>query len=53
MHKQSKNKIKGATMIEYILVVGLISIAAIIIMGTLGGSINTLFTTVNTAVTGA
>ena len=53
MLKSSKNKIKGATMIEYILVVGLISIAAITIMTTLGGSIKTLFTTINTDVTGA
>jgi pilus assembly protein Flp/PilA len=53
MSKNQKNNIKGATMIEYILIVGLISIAAVIIMGTLGGSIGTLFTTVNTSVSGA
>jgi pilus assembly protein Flp/PilA len=41
------NKSKGATMIEYVLIVGLIAIAAVAIMTTVGGSITTLFTTVN------
>ena len=48
MSKYAKKKIKGATMIEYILIVALLSIAAATIITTVGGTIKTLFTTVNT-----
>lgn len=44
-------KSKGATMIEYVLIVGLIAIAAVAIMTTVGGSISTMFTTVNEKLT--
>ncbi len=53
MSNYSKKKIKGATMIEYVLIVGLISIAAVTIITTLGGTIKTAFTSVNTSVTSA
>ena len=49
MSNYQKNKIKGATMIEYVLIVGLISIAAVALMTTVGGSVKTLFTNINTA----
>lgn len=52
MSKYSK-KYKGAALIEYVLVVALIALAAITIMTTLGGTIKTLFTTINTDITGA
>ena len=51
MNQYSKNKIKGATMVEYVLIVGLISIAAAVILKTIGVSITTLFTKVNTSLT--
>lgn len=43
---------KGQTMVEYALILVLISIAAIVIMGTLGDTIVTVFTDVVTALTG-
>jgi Flp pilus assembly pilin Flp len=48
MSKYPKKKIKGATMIEYIIITALLSIAAAAIITTIGGTIKTLFTTVNT-----
>ncbi len=50
MSNYTKKKIKGATMIEYVLVSGLIAGAALVIMTTLGGTIKTAFTTINTDV---
>lgn len=50
MNTYNKKKIKGATMIEYVLIVGLISIAAVTIITTLGGTIKTVFTAINTSV---
>jgi pilus assembly protein Flp/PilA len=41
---------EGATLVEYSLVVALIAGVAIVIIGKLGQSINTLFTTVKTNV---
>ena len=49
MSKYAKNKIKGATMIEYVIIVGLISIVAVTLMTTTGTTIKTLFTRINTA----
>jgi pilus assembly protein Flp/PilA len=43
----------GQTMAEYGLILALISIAAIIVMGTLGGQIGTVFTNVTSALSGA
>jgi pilus assembly protein Flp/PilA len=43
----------GATLVEYSLVVALIAGVAIVIIGKLGASINTLFTTVKTNVDSA
>jgi len=38
----------GATAIEYGLIAALISVAIVTILGTVGDSLNTVFTTVNT-----
>ncbi len=46
-------KEEGQGLVECALIVVLISIAAIVIMGTLGTSINDIFTDVNNALTGA
>ncbi|MDQ3780415.1 MAG: Flp family type IVb pilin [Chloroflexota bacterium] len=46
-------KEEGQGLVEYALIVVLISIAAIVIMGTLGTSIDTIFGDVNDALTGA
>jgi Flp pilus assembly pilin Flp len=43
----------GATLVEYSLVVALIAGVAIVIIGKLGGSINSLFTTVKNSVDSA
>ena len=42
---------EGATMVEYALLVSLISIAAIAMLQAIGPQILTMFTTVNTALT--
>jgi len=44
---------RGATMIEYALIVALISIVAVVVLGTMGDSINSLFTSANTELSGA
>lgn len=44
---------EGASAVEYGLIVGLIAVAVVVILGTMGGGLNTLFTTVNTEVTNA
>ncbi len=41
---------EGATMIEYGLMVALIAVVCITVIGTLGGSINGMFSAVNTKV---
>ncbi len=46
----SRRKIKGATMIEYVLLAGLISIAAAALLTPLGTKISKLFTTITTAI---
>ena len=38
---------KGAAMVEYGLLVALIAVAAVTIIGTLGGQVNTAFTTIS------
>ena len=43
---------KGQTMVEYALILFLISIVAIVIMGTLGVTIQGIFTAVNAALGG-
>jgi pilus assembly protein Flp/PilA len=40
---------KGATAVEYGLLVGLIAVAIIVTVGLLGGQLNTLFTTITDA----
>ena len=44
---------KGATAVEYGLMVGLIAVAIITTVGLLGDELNTLFTKVKTELTGA
>ncbi len=43
----------GATAIEYGLIAALVSVAAIVALGNLGGSLNAMFTTVSTALNNA
>jgi pilus assembly protein Flp/PilA len=43
---------KGATAVEYGLLVGLIAVAIIVTVGILGGQLNTLFTTITTKLGG-
>lgn len=50
MIKHSKKNIKGATMIEYVLLAGLISIAAAALLTPLGTKISTLFTTISSSI---
>lgn len=45
-------KEKGATAVEYGIMVALIAAVIITIVGTLGGQLNTVFTTVSTALKG-
>ncbi|MDB5986989.1 MAG: hypothetical protein JWR16_2042 [Nevskia sp.] len=44
-------KQEGATAVEYGLIVALVILAIYTIVGTMGGSLNTKFTSVNTALT--
>ncbi len=56
MLKQIVNFLKdeeGASAVEYGLIVGLIAVAVVVILGTMGGGLNTLFTTVSDEVTNA
>lgn len=43
----------GATMVEYAIMVALISVVAIVIIGTVGGQVTDAFTTVETELTNA
>lgn len=50
MLKQIVNFLKdeeGASAVEYGLIVGLIAVAVVVILGTMGGGLNKLFTTVS------
>lgn len=44
---------KGVTLIEYALIAGLISVVAIGILGTVGGKVKNLFTTINNGLASA
>lgn len=44
---------EGASAVEYGLIVGLIAVAIVAILGTMGGGLNNLFTTVSDEVTSA
>ncbi len=44
------NKIKGVTMIEYVLIAGLISIAAVALLTPLGGKIVAIFQNISNAI---
>ena len=42
---------EGQTMVEYGLIIVLISLAAVAILGTMGGTLNTVFTNANASLT--
>lgn len=44
---------EGASAVEYGLIIGLIAVAIVFILGTLGGGLGTLFETIETEVTNA
>ncbi len=44
---------KGVTMIEYALIAALISVVAIVLLTTAGGQVQTIFTNIVNALTGA
>jgi pilus assembly protein Flp/PilA len=46
-------KAKGQTLIEYALIVLLISIVVIVVLGLLGGDVNNVFTTIRETFSGA
>lgn len=48
MKTYSRNKIKGATMIEYVLIAGLIAVVAAVALTGLGTKIAALFTSITT-----
>lgn len=49
MSNYELNKIKGVTMIEYVLIAGLISIAAVALLTPLGAKIVAMFTSITNA----
>jgi len=49
MHKTKKNK-EGQTLVEYALILALISVVAIAVLIKLGGSIQTIFTTISSQI---
>ncbi|WP_027371472.1 Flp family type IVb pilin [Desulfovermiculus halophilus] len=51
--KRFWNDEEGVTMIEYTLIAALISIAAVVIIGSTGDAINSLFTSVESEISGA
>ena len=48
--KKNAQKQRGASLVEYALLVSLIAVAAVTIVGTLGGTITTIFTDINTRI---
>jgi pilus assembly protein Flp/PilA len=44
---------KGATLIEYALIAGLLSIAAVIVLGTIGSQLRTMYSGITTQVSNA
>ena len=53
LNRTSAQGANGQTLIEYALIVLLFSIAAIVVLGLLGGDINNAFTTIITTFLGA
>ena len=51
MNKRKLNKIRGATMTEYVLLIGLIAAGAILALTGVGTNIATFFTNLGTRVT--
>jgi pilus assembly protein Flp/PilA len=44
---------RGATMVEYGLMLALIAAVCVVIIGAIGGHLNTMFTNIDNAITGA
>jgi pilus assembly protein Flp/PilA len=44
---------RGASMIEYAVIVGLVTAAIVTTLGLISGNLNTIFTNINTTLTGA
>lgn len=44
---------EGASAVEYGLIVGLIAVAVVVVLGTMGGKLNGLFTTVSSSIPGS
>ena len=53
MNSRAKNNIKGATMTEYVLIVGLIAAGAIVALTSVGTEISTFFTGLTGTIEGA
>ena len=53
LFRDLKSDNKGVTMIEYALIAGLISVVAIAMLTAMGTTVNSLFSTINTALTSA
>ncbi|MBT8145739.1 MAG: Flp family type IVb pilin [Gammaproteobacteria bacterium] len=49
----NSKKEKGASLVEYAILVALIALACIVVIGILGGQINTVFTSINQALNNA
>ncbi len=49
----NKNNIKGATMTEYVLIVGLIAASSILALTSVGNNIATFFTSLSVTITNA
>ena len=50
--KRNARNQRGASLVEYALLVSLIAVAAMAILGTLGGSITQRFTEINNSISG-
>lgn len=53
VNKKQLNKIKGATMTEYVLIIGLIAAGAVLALTSVGTGMAGFFTSLNTTVTNA
>jgi len=53
MQLRLRNREDGQAMVEYALILALVSIAAIVVLGAIGTDVNTVFTNVDNALKGA
>ncbi len=51
--KRFASEERGASMIEYAVIVGLVTAALVGTLGLISGNLNTIFTNINTTLTGA